>query len=94
MRITREQLIRASEAMGYPTNTAFASSLWRLSCNGAVDYDEGAQLMRDCGYLPYCGFPLHRSGRIEKMGRAEVEVELSNNPLCSMTEEAVFIPMI
>ena len=94
MRVTREQLIRASEAMDYPTNTAFASSLWRLSCNGSVAYDEGAQLMRDCGYLPYCGFPLHRSGRLETMSRAEVEAELANNPLCQMTEETFFVPMV
>lgn len=92
MRVTREQLIRAAEALDHPTDTAFAASLWRLSCNGSVPYDEGSQLMRDCGYIPYCGFPLARCGKIERMTRSEVEAELEQNPLCRMTDEVVLIP--
>jgi hypothetical protein len=43
--------------------------------------------MRDCGYIPFCGFPLTRSGRIDRMSRADTERVMAENPLCGLTEE-------
>jgi hypothetical protein len=87
MTITKQTIIEAAEALGHPTNDAFAASLWRLSNCGSLPYDEAAQLMRDCGYIPFCGFPLTRSGRSDRLSRADAKRVMAENPLCGLTEE-------
>ena len=84
----RYDLIRACEALGFPTNDALAASLWRMgSSYYGIPFDVAKQLYRDCGYIPYCGFPLARAGKIGRMTRREVEHELENNPLCHLAGE-------
>lgn len=87
--VTRSQIIRAAEALNWPTNDAFAASLWRLTSSSlyGLALQDVIPLMRDCGYIPLYGFPLGRAGKIGHMTRAEVEQELESNPLCKLTSE-------
>jgi len=86
--MTDHDIIKAAEALDFPTNDAFAASLWRLSHDRS--YSAGADLLRACGYIPFVGFPLVRSGKFRAMTRDEVEHELDNNPLCNLTHEINF----
>lgn len=78
--------IKASEALGHPITGLFAVKLWESlsSYHSPLTGSAAAQLYRDCGYIPFCGYPLSRSGRIDRMTREEVEHELNNNPLCQL----------
>ena len=90
--VTVPDLARAAEALNFPTQDAFACSLWRLSNCGAIPRETAAEVMRECGYIPFCGLPLARSGKIRTMTFAEVLAEQKSNPLCNMAEETLFIP--
>ncbi len=57
------------EALDFPTDTAMAAALWRISGNGCMPCSEAAKLVRACGYIPYCGFPLSRRGKIRTQPR-------------------------
>lgn len=78
--------IKAAEALGHPTTGLFATRLWESlsSYHSPLTGQAAAQLYRDCGYIPFSGYPLALSGKIDKMTRAEVEYELDNNPLCQL----------
>ena len=78
--------IKAAEALGHPITGLFAAKLWE-SLSGyysPLTPQAAAQLYRDCGYIPFSGYPLARSGKIDRMTRNEVVFELANNPLCQL----------
>ena len=54
--------------LDFPTEGQFAADLWQLLSSGVgrlpFQYAEAAQMYRDCGYIPFSGYPLARSGRI------------------------------
>ena len=78
----RELWIEAAEALNFPTTGAFPEMLWReCSGNHGIPHNEVAQLYRDCGYIPFSGYPLARSGKIERMSRQDVASAHVFNPL-------------
>ncbi len=80
--IDRKQWIQASECLDWPTEGPFAWELWRLcSSMYGLPHDDAAQLYRDCGYIPFCGYPLVRSGKIETMTRGEIAAAFETNPV-------------
>ena len=87
---SKNQIVRAAEALNFPVCDRFSASLWRLISSG-YGAGERAQLSRECGYIPFCGFPLSRSGKIAKMTREEVAWELEKNPLCKLEEEVTLV---
>ena len=87
------QVVRAAEALHWPTHGYFASWLWREVSSGAyADWEARKALSRAAGYIPFVGYPLTRAGKIDTMSRAEVERELTENPLCRMNAEGRFEP--
>lgn len=42
-----------------PVEGKGACELWRFA-NTVFDIPKANQLMRDCGYIPFCGYPLKR----------------------------------
>lgn len=78
--------IRAAESLDFPTTGHFAAKLWNTLSNyhSPLNTSAAAQLYRDCGYIPFSGYPLARSGKITRMTRQGVEYELDNNPLCQL----------
>jgi hypothetical protein len=85
---TMNLVARAAEALNWPTRGYFASWLWRKVSSGLyADWETRKALSRAAGYIPFVGYPLTRSGKIDTMSRAEVERELTENPLCRMDAE-------
>lgn len=82
--ITNETYIEAAEAMDFPRVGLFAEKLWKLCSSGRLPYQEAAQLYRDCGYIPFCGYPLSRAGKIPHMTREQVQRAWDTNPLCRL----------
>lgn len=79
-------VVRAAEALGRPTDGPFAASLWESLSHyqAPLPCAKAAQVYRDCGYIPFAGYPLSRYGRIDRMTREEVKWELDWNPLCRL----------
>ncbi len=77
-------VVKASEALDFPTTGIFAWRLWNSlsSYNSPLTCKAATKLYRNCGYIPFSGYPLARSGKIPNMTRDEAERELENNPLC------------
>jgi hypothetical protein len=77
-----EQWIEAAEVQGFPTEGEFATELWRRTHSTyCLPYDEAAWLLRKCGYIPFCGYPLARSGKVRTMTREQVMQAWETNPL-------------
>lgn len=75
---------KAAEAMDYPVTGKFAVYLWENLSSEMFAVPGATQLYRDCGYIPFSGYPLARSGKLGRMTRNEVEYELCNNTLCNL----------
>jgi hypothetical protein len=87
MKITIEHVARAAEALNWQTHGYFAAWLWHEVSGGVHPIEDAKALSRAAGYVPFMGYPLTRSGKIERMTRQEVERELTENPLCIMDRE-------
>ncbi len=83
----RELLPLAAEALGWPTEGRFAAYLWQRLSSSRYPCDQAAALYRACGYIPFCGYPLVRSGKVGVLTRDDVERELATNPYCHLTDE-------
>ena len=76
----------AMEALGWPVAGIAACTLWQIS-NGypiegnRLSYSDAAQLMRECGYIPFMGYPLQRSGKVERLTKQEIAIEKIFNPV-------------
>jgi hypothetical protein len=54
-------IVEAARQMNRPTTGPFAESLWH-ACSGlhGLNVQQAKQLMIECGYVPFKGFPLTR----------------------------------
>jgi hypothetical protein len=78
----RNQFIEAAEALDFPRAGVFAELLWRASKK--MPRDEAESLFRDCGYIPFAGYPLTPAGRPRRLLDADRQRVLDSNPLCSL----------
>jgi hypothetical protein len=48
-----------AKVLNYPTEGNFAWELWQaLSRSGPIDVNSAKEFYLQCGYLPFCGYPL------------------------------------
>lgn len=82
MPVNQQDVIEAAEALDFPTEGKFAEQLWRLgSSMFGLPIEDAKQLYRDCGYIPFSGYPLARSGKIPRMSRQQVAQAFESNPI-------------
>lgn len=87
----------AAEALDFPEEGEFAVALWTLLSSNAVKYtiynkngaicNAGgcAAIYRKSGYIPFCGYPLSRSGKFRTLDRNQVNDVLRNSPILTET---------
>ncbi len=80
VRFSLNEIAEAAETLDFPTTGHFAVYIWE-HCSNTFSPEYAAQVYRAAGYIPFSGYPLARSGKIERMSREEVEKALLTNPV-------------
>lgn len=62
--VTPDDLPAEAYALDFPTEGEWACRLWELLSGGYMPLSDASVLYRACGYIPFCGYPLVRSGRV------------------------------
>lgn len=78
------EFILAAEALDRPSYGPFAELLW-IVCSRKISRDKAEALYRDCGYIPFTGYPLSPDpDPPRRLSDAELQRVRETNPLCSL----------